>query len=403
MGRNVCCKRASVVNIHCLPRHGWWRNARPFRLLENPSRFRAPYLGCPDRFASSPRNRSPKSMITPSLAAVLVLALAFVLPCASFAADLKDVPLPPSELLAQGTAVTVAARTSFLEGPAVDASGDLYFSDIIGNRIYKMTPDGAVSVFRADSGRTNGNTFDAQGRLISCEGAEQGPGGRRRVVRTDLKTGVVEVLTDRFEGKRYNSPNDVCVDAKGRIWFTDPYYGEDHASLELDAEAVYRIDPTARSRAWSRSPRSSGPTAWRSRPTQDALRHRQPPPPRRQPQDLGLRPRGRRHPLKPAARLRLRPRPRRRRHAARHPGQPLGRRRHHPPAHRGRDRRRPPGRLRDHTRRQAPGRIPIPEDVITNLAFGGPDRKTLYVVAGKAIFKVRVAVEGYALYPPLRL
>ena len=48
------------------------------------------------------------------------------------------------------------------------------------------------------------------------------------------------------------------------------------------------------------------------------------------------------------------------------------------------------------------GRIPIPEDVITNLAFGGPDRKTLYVVAGKAVFKVHVAVEGYALYPPLR-
>ena len=56
----------------------------------------------------------------------------------------------------------VAARTSFLEGPAVDAAGDLYFSDIIGNRIMTMTPAGAVSVFRADSGRTNGNTFDAR-------------------------------------------------------------------------------------------------------------------------------------------------------------------------------------------------------------------------------------------------
>ena len=160
----------------------------------------------------------------------------------SIAADFKNIPLPPSELIAPGTAVMVAARTSFLEGPAVDASGDLYFSDMIGNRIYKMTPDGALSVFRADSGRTNGNTFDAQGRLISCEGAEQGPGGRRRVVRTDLKTGIVEVLTDRFLGKRYNSPNDVIVDAIGRVWFTDPYYGEDRASLELDAEAVYRIE-----------------------------------------------------------------------------------------------------------------------------------------------------------------
>src|ERR1700734_383949 len=105
-------------------------------------------------------------MITPSVAAVLVLALAFALPRPSFAADLNDFPLPPSDLLAPGTAVTVAARTSFLEGPAVDASGVLYFSDMIGNRIYTRTPEGAVSVFRPDSGRTNGNTFDAQGRLI---------------------------------------------------------------------------------------------------------------------------------------------------------------------------------------------------------------------------------------------
>jgi gluconolactonase len=51
------------------------------------------------------------------------------------------------------------------------------------------------------------------------------------------------VLTDRFEGQRYNSPNDVCADPKGRIWFTDPYYGEDRGMLEMGAEAVYRIDP----------------------------------------------------------------------------------------------------------------------------------------------------------------
>ena len=79
--------------------------------------------------------------------------------------------------------LTVAARTSFLEGPAVARDGQLYFSDLIGNRIYRMTPAGELHIFRADSGRANGNTFDAQGRLVTCEGAEQGPGGRRRVVR----------------------------------------------------------------------------------------------------------------------------------------------------------------------------------------------------------------------------
>src|SRR5262245_33753529 len=105
-------------------------------------------------------------------------------------AKFADVPLPAG-LVAPNTAATAAATVCFLEGPAVDDKGTVYFSDISGNRILKMTTDGTVSVFRADSGRTNGNTFDAQGRLISCEGAENGPGGRRRIVRTDLKTGDV--------------------------------------------------------------------------------------------------------------------------------------------------------------------------------------------------------------------
>ena len=111
----------------------------------------------------------------------------------------------------QGRGQRLLSRRSGLASPAAT----LYFSDIAGNRILKLATDGAVSVFRADSGRTNGNTFDAQGRLISCEGAEFGPGGRRRVVRTDVATGEVEVLTDRFEGKRYNAPNDVVRRSSG--------------------------------------------------------------------------------------------------------------------------------------------------------------------------------------------
>src|SRR5204863_9653416 len=79
----------------------------------------------------------------------------------------------------------IAAVVCFLEGPAVDADGNVFFSDIAGNRIMKMDPKGKLSVFRADSGRTNGNCFDKEGRLISCEGGEQGV-GRRRMVRTDM-------------------------------------------------------------------------------------------------------------------------------------------------------------------------------------------------------------------------
>src|SRR6478672_5792861 len=134
--------------------------------------------------------------------------------------NLAKTPLPEG-LVAKETAAAPAAVVCFLEGPAVDAAGNVFFSDIAGNRLLKMDAKGAVTTFRADSGRTNGNCFDAEGRLISCEGSEQGP-GRRRMVRTDMKTGAITVLTEKFEGKRYNSPNDCCVDAKGRIWFTDP-------------------------------------------------------------------------------------------------------------------------------------------------------------------------------------
>src|SRR5207247_4019021 len=108
----------------------------------------------------------------------------------------KPVPLPDG-LVAPNTVAEAAGVVAFLEGPAVDAEGNVFFSDIAGNRIMKMDPKGKLSVFRADSGRTNGNCFDAQGRLISCEGGEQGV-GRRRIVRTDMKSGVASVLTDKF-------------------------------------------------------------------------------------------------------------------------------------------------------------------------------------------------------------
>src|SRR5262245_35962813 len=171
---------------------------------------------------------------------VLLVCVLWLLGKISEAGEPAKASLPVG-LVPKEAAVAPAAVVCFLEGPAVDAEGNLFFSDIAGNRIMKMDAKGKVSVFRADSGRTNGNTFDASGRLISCEGNEQGS-GRRRMVRTDMKTGKIDVLTEKYEGKRYNSPNDVVVDPKGRIWFTDPYYGTDRASLEMDIEGVYRID-----------------------------------------------------------------------------------------------------------------------------------------------------------------
>jgi gluconolactonase len=131
---------------------------------------------------------------------------------------------------------------SFLEGPAASPNGVVYFSDIRADRIYSLWPDQTLAVFREPSGRANGNTFDLEGRLVTCEGAEHGPNGGRRLVRTDLATGAVTEIASHFEGRRLNSPNDVTCDAHGRLFFTDPRYG-DRSDLELSVEGVYRLDP----------------------------------------------------------------------------------------------------------------------------------------------------------------
>ncbi|HEV3167634.1 MAG TPA: SMP-30/gluconolactonase/LRE family protein [Isosphaeraceae bacterium] len=339
------------------------------------------------------------------MARIVLMVLAAVLVHATMLrADdkLAQAPLPIA-LLAPDSSPTVLARVAFLEGPAVDASGTLFFSDLIGNRIMKMTPQGQVSLFRADSGRTNGNTFDAQGRLISCEGAEQGPGGRRRIVRTDMTTGEMTVLTERYEGKRYNAPNDVCVDPSGRIWFTDPYYGEDRGSLELDAEAVYRIDTSGQVTRILSQPLIERPNGLAVTPDGKTLYV----------VDSNSRPGGNRKiwafEITPDGALNH---------------QRLvfdfGR-------GRGGDGMRldmqgnlwiaagilvprttaettdvPAGIYIVTPQGKLLGRIPIAEDVITNLAFGGPDRKTLYITSGKSIFTIRTSVAGYALYPPLK-
>ncbi|MFO0843225.1 MAG: SMP-30/gluconolactonase/LRE family protein [Gemmataceae bacterium] len=100
--------------------------------------------------------------------------------------------------------------------------------------INRLDLAGKVSVFRKDAG-TNGLLFDARGRLVACESAA------RRVTRTEAD-GKVVVLTDRYEGKRYNTPNDLTIDSAGRIYFSDPRYGK-RDDMELRDEGVYRIDP----------------------------------------------------------------------------------------------------------------------------------------------------------------
>lgn len=127
----------------------------------------------------------------------------------------------------------------FTEGPCLGPDGNIYFSDI-GNRIMKFDPAAKkTTVFRDPSGRSNGLKFDKKGRLIACEGANTG--GNRRISVTE-PDGKVKALAEKYNGKRLNSPNDLTLDSKGRIYFTDPRYVGDE-KLELDTQSVYRIDP----------------------------------------------------------------------------------------------------------------------------------------------------------------
>jgi gluconolactonase len=129
------------------------------------------------------------------------------------------------------------------EGPAVAPDGSIYFTDIpfgkYGGMILRFDPaSGQTATFSLDSGKANGLVFDAQGNLLACEGGDY---GGRRVSRYNIRTGERTTVVDTIQGKKFNAPNDLCLDAKGRIYFTDPrYVGLE--SRELKHRAVYRID-----------------------------------------------------------------------------------------------------------------------------------------------------------------
>lgn len=125
----------------------------------------------------------------------------------------------------------------FTEGPAWDGQA-LFFSDIPAGRILRYDPaTGETTDYREGTHEGNGLMFDAEGCLYGCQGGSAG----RRIVRYEPEGQVV--VADRFEGRRLNSPNDLAFDAAGRLWFTDPRYGDFRGDMELDHESVYRADP----------------------------------------------------------------------------------------------------------------------------------------------------------------
>lgn len=172
----------------------------------------------------------------------LLLAAAMLSPV--FAADPIVPPGAKLEKLFEGITLT--------EGVAVAPNGQVYFSDITfshasrnergemhAGHIWKFDPTtGKTTIFRSPSGMSNGIKFDSRGDMLVCEGADF---GGRRVTRTDMKTGMSFILAGMFEGRPLNSPNDVTVDEKGRIYFSDPRY-LGHEPIDQPVVGVYRID-----------------------------------------------------------------------------------------------------------------------------------------------------------------
>ncbi|MCW5620320.1 MAG: SMP-30/gluconolactonase/LRE family protein [Burkholderiales bacterium] len=140
------------------------------------------------------------------------------------------------------------------EGVAAGHDGMIYFSDITftafckdpsgkylqAGNIWKYDPrSGQTTIFRSPSGMSNGLKFDRDGNMLAALGADY---GGRMLIKTDMKTGKSYVLTGMYEGKPYNALNDITIDEKGRIYFTDPRY-LGHEPVMADGFAAYRLDP----------------------------------------------------------------------------------------------------------------------------------------------------------------
>ena len=285
--------------------------------------------------------------------------------------------------------VEIATSVAFTEGPAVDSEGNVYFTDIINQRIMKLSKDGSLSIYREKSNVANGLLIDPQGRLIACEGAEfERPGvklkGKPQVTRTDLKTGKTEILADNYQGKPLQGPNDVTIDSKGRLFFTD-----------LAGAAVYRIDAPGKLIRILAAPEIQRPNGIQISPDDKTLYLIE------ANQAEGGARMIRAYDLQPDGTVRNM-----RVHYNFYPGRSADGMsidtQGNLYASAGMNQLRgssetlatktgvyvisPQGKLLKF--------IPIPEDFITNNAFGGPDMKTLYITAGKTLYKIRTDIPG---------
>ena len=306
----------------------------------------------------------------------------------------------PSDVIDGDVPLIPATSIAFTEGPAADDHGNVFFSDICNNRIMKLdTSSGRTEVWRAPSGRANGLLFDPQGRLLVCEGNEWGDNdGGRRVTRITIDSGDVEVLTDRFEGQRYNAPNDIAATSDGYIFFTDPCYG-DRKTMEMHDESVYRIAPDGSVERVLTQPVIQRPNGIAINPSEDTLYLVDSCPviggnrkiwsfelgsdrlPSNQQEVIDFEPGrgGDGMAVDQSGTLLI----------AAGIDRPRG-------PHESTDV--PPGIWFVSPNGEVLGRIPVPEDVLTNVTFGGEDLRTLYVTAGKTLFSIRVSTPGFVVH-----
>jgi len=285
--------------------------------------------------------------------------------------------------------VEVATSIAFTEGPTADAAGNIFFTDQTNNRIMKLSVDSKLSTFRQPANYANGLVFDPQWHLLACESGDPSTGIPPRITRTYLETGRIEILADNYEGKRFVAPNDITFDGHGRIYFSDK------PATNTGEGGVFRIDVDGRITRILAPPAIEVPNGLVISPddkifylvesnqavkgarmiraydlkadgTLTNMRVFHNFYPGRSGDGMSIDVKGN---LYVAAGL----------HRRRGTSETLDTR---PGIHIFA----PSGKLLK--------LIPIPEDLVTNCAFGGPDLKTLYVTAGKTLFKVRTDVEG---------
>ncbi len=149
----------------------------------------------------------------------------------------QSIDIGPEKNIVNDTARVekVADGFRFVEGPAMGPDHRIYFSDIPNERIHVFNPaDSQTAIYRQPSGRSNGLMWTPNDSLVACEG------GNRRVTR-QFQGGSLQVIADKFEGKKLNSPNDLAIDSVGGLYFSDPRYGN-RDDMELEIEGVYYVN-----------------------------------------------------------------------------------------------------------------------------------------------------------------